>query len=313
MTDTAELKDELALPAEGEHLVRTFDAELQVGDGRTIDLRVVPYNEIGTATDPPDYRPYPERFLPGAFERQMSAANRVSAFLNLEHEQGVKGIVGHGNEFRDESDGLYGSFRVHNTADGDKTLEMVNDGFLRGVSLEFAPLRSVRNGEVVERVRAHLDKVALCRTGVAAYQSAEVLAVRTTPLAEVEIVKPLPDELLERLQSQGVAPLDRLSITKMAWDESLDRFDDEQYEASCLLVREGDESAKERCAIPVLEPDGQLNVNALGIASIALQGPRSGLVGISEAAKAAAARKLLRYYRLAGMDAPKSTLIMARK
>jgi hypothetical protein len=54
----------------------------------------------------------------------------------------------------------------------------------------------------------------------------------------------------------------------------------------------------------VLEPDGTLNVNALGAAAGALAGGRGGLANTTAAQKATAARKLIRYYNQAGMDVP---------
>lgn len=296
-------------------LTRTYDADLSVGDGRTIDLRIVPYNEIGIATDPPDFKPYKERFLPGAFDRQMEAAGRVKAFLNFEHEQGIAGIIGHGLQFRDSAASLEGSFRVHKTADGDKALEMVADGFLCGVSMEFAPLRSVRNGDVLDRVRAHVDKVSLCRTGIAAYGGAEVLAVRTTtPIPEEDVVSPLPSDLLARLEKLGVASLDRTRVVRNAWDASPDRFTDEQFVAACLVDRGGDGAVKDRCALPVLEPDGEINVNALTAAASAITPGASPLVkGLNAQMRADIARKLVRYFRLAGETPPAAMVALARQ
>src|SRR6185369_2204365 len=106
------------------------------GDGRTIDMRIVPYNTPATVADPPHYQPYEEVWMPGAFDRQLKAANRVAAWLNFEHEQGIRGIIGHGNELRDAQDGLHGSFRVMENPDGDKALQLVRDGVLTGISLE---------------------------------------------------------------------------------------------------------------------------------------------------------------------------------
>lgn len=183
-------------------LTREFPVDLAEGDGRTIDLRVVPYNTVARVADPPDWTPYDEMWMPGAFDKQLSSANRVEVFLNFEHQQGLQGIIGHGAELRETANGLEGTFRVHDNADGEKALSLVREGLLRGVSLEAKPMRSTRGeGGVMQRVRAHLDKVSLVRTGRPAYKDAMVLAVRTEPVEQVPVFDP---ELAERIARFGI-------------------------------------------------------------------------------------------------------------
>lgn len=183
--------------------VRMFPVELAEGDGRTLETRIAPYNVSAMVSDPPDYRPYQEMFLPGAFERQVNAANTagrtLGIWLNFEHEQGLRGIIGRGTQLRDQPDGLYGTFRMDEGADADKALRFVNDGELTGLSMEF---RAVKGGSrwldgVRQRLHAHIDRVSLCR--FPAYQQAQVLAVRTEPV-ELPGGVPWPAELAERLQ-----------------------------------------------------------------------------------------------------------------
>lgn len=298
-------------PTERQTLVREFPVEMQAdGDGRTIDLRIVPYNTPATVADPPGYEPYQEEWMPGAFERQMRAADRVKIWLNFEHEQGLRGIVGHGIALRDTIDGAHGSFRVHPTPDGDKALELVNQGVLSGASLEFVSLRSRTLNGVVQRLRAHIDKVSLCMAGKSAYPEAQVLAVRTEPVTIEPLV--VNTELNSRLAAIGVAPLTRIKITSGGWDGDLARFTDEQYVDACLIDRGGETPSKQRCSLPVLEPDGTLNTNAMGAAAAVLAGTRARLSGVSNDLKVAAARKLIRYYRLADVEPPASLVVLAR-
>ena len=122
-------------------LVRSFELPLADSwDGRTLDTRIVPYNTPATVTDPPDYQPYREEFLPGAFERQLSTPGRDRVLLNFEHEQGIRGVIGRSLKFDDADDGLYGSFGIDENSDGDKALAMVSSGFLTGLSLKFRAL-----------------------------------------------------------------------------------------------------------------------------------------------------------------------------
>jgi HK97 family phage prohead protease len=298
-------------PLERVTLVRSFDsAVLAAGDGRTLDTRIVPYGVSAIVADPPRFKAYREAFTPGAFERQIANPDRVRVWLNFEHEQGLRGIVGHGVALRDQADGLHGRFRVHENVDGDKALQLVRDGILTGLSLEFVALRSKIADGVVHRLRAHIDKVSLCRSP--AYAGAEVLAVRQRPL-EVERAEPaLSADVTERLEALGVAPLRRMATTSKPWDGSASRFSDEQYTASTLFCRPGDGAPKERCSLPVLEPDGTLNVNALGAAASALAGGRGGLANATQAMRATAARKLIRYYNAVGKEPPASLVTLAR-
>lgn len=297
-------------------LVRTFPVELAEGDGRTLETRIAPYNVSAMVSDPPDFRPYQEMFLPGAFERQVNAANHagrtLGIWLNFEHEQGLRGIIGRGTQLRDETDGLYGTFRMDEGPDADKALRFVNDGELTGLSLEF---RAVKGGSrwlggVRQRLRAHIDRVSLCR--FPAYEQAQVLAVRSEA-GELPEAAPLSVELAERLGALGVEVLQRIATTAKPWDGSPTRFTDEQYLRACLIVRSGDQPAKERGSLPVLEPDGTLNTNALGAAAAALAGARGGVANVTREQKASAARKLIRYYGQAKMVPPDSLKALGRQ
>jgi HK97 family phage prohead protease len=181
-------------------LVREVPLELAEGDGRTIEARIIPYGESATICDPPDYVTEQERFAPGAFERQINAAHRVKVWLSTMHEQGLRGIVGHGETLEDRDDGVYATFRVHENPDGDKALQLVRDGLLPSLSVEFVALQSVKRQGFVERVRAHLDRVSLVPVG--AYAGAEVLALREPPITFPRLA-PLPDGLAESLVGRG--------------------------------------------------------------------------------------------------------------
>ena len=289
-----------------EVLHREFSVDLEAsGDGRTVDVRIVPFNVPQRVVDPPPRGtgvPYEEVWIPGAFDKQTDAAHRIDVLANFEHEQGIGGIVGKGTELRDTGDALEGTFRMLNGPDGDKMLELVESGYVKGVSLEAQAKKSVREDGLVKRVKAHLINVAFCRQP--AFKQAEVLAVRT----EQEIVVPeLNSELAERLERIGFEPLLRRAIVRKPWDGSASRFEDDEWKRSCLLDRGASfDTAKTRYALPVLEPNGDLNVNALGTAAGRLNQVQGG-------SKPAAARKLARYYRQAGVDVPASVLSAAAR
>jgi len=318
---------------EPEVLRREFPAELTPsGDGRTLEVRIVPYNTPVRVSDPPRHVPYHEVWVPGAFDKQLSAPNRVSVFVNVEHEEGIKGIVGRGTELREvPEDGLHGTFRMLSHPDADKALELVNEGDLRGVSLEFIPIKSVREDGLVKRVKARLVNIALVRPsgsagGIQAYGTAQVLAVREAPDLDEPEPEPAPEPapepepgepepapavrtaVEEALKRVSYEPLLITRVTSDSWDGSPARFTDEQYERSALVCRPGDDPPKTRCSLPVLEPSGELNVNGMHAAAA-----RLNQTSLSPDLRARAARKLVRYYRQAGEEPPPSLTSLASR
>lgn len=186
--------------SEHQTLIREAPLELSAeGDGRTIDARIIPYGVTATICDPPDYVVEQEQFAPGALASQLRAAHRVKVWLSTMHEQGLRGIVGHGETIEERDDGVYATFRVHENQDGDKALQLVRDGLLPALSVEFLDLKSLRKpGGIVERVRAHLERVSLVPVG--AYAGAEVLAMRAAAI-EAHEQESAPEPIMPRLGS----------------------------------------------------------------------------------------------------------------
>lgn len=191
---------------------RSFAAELTAGDGRTVDVRIVPFGERISHNDGLGGLPrgewYDEEWMPGVFDHQLNAAHRLLA--NFEHQQGIGNIVGKGVALRAEPDGYHGSFRILDGEDGDKLLQLVPD-VVDMVSLEARPVKSVRSKDgVVQRVKAHLAGIAFTRFG--AYEGAKVLAVREEAgrmIDEAFLPVDMDPELVERLRARGVQLPDR--------------------------------------------------------------------------------------------------------
>lgn len=209
-TTEHELETQTAEAPERGLLHREFAAQVTAGDGRTVDVLIVPYGEQIEHNDGfggvPKGVVYREEWAPGVFDHQVNAANRVLA--NVEHQEGIAGVVGHGLVLREGADGFYGSFKIHDTPDGDKALLLIREGVFNSVSLEARPRKSQRTlGGVIRRVKADLVNVAFTRFG--AYKRAGVLAVREEIVDESVIdqeflpVNPSP-ELLERCRALGI-------------------------------------------------------------------------------------------------------------
>lgn len=189
-------------------LIREFvAADIEV-EGRTVDVRLVPFGEVARVADPPDFEEYSEEWLPGVFDHQLNAANRVHARYG--HSQAVVDVVGHGISMRREPDGYHISTKIHQTVQGETALELLRDGALPCVSLEAVPVKSVRSREgVVQRIKANLSGFAFCRQG--AFAGAQVLAIREKEeFIDAEL---LPVEMdagvVERLRRQGITIPDR--------------------------------------------------------------------------------------------------------
>lgn len=102
-----------------------------------------------------------------------------------------------------------------------------------------------------------------------------------------------------------------MAVVNTTWNGQASRFDDAQWQASCLVDR-GQEfnTAKTRYAVPVKEPNGDVNSNAVHAAAAVLAGARGG-VQAPPAAKKQAARKLVRLYALLDESPPESLTRLA--
>lgn len=142
------------------------------------------------------------------------------------------------------------------------------------------------NTETGEHYDQALEHVALTNkpwvTGMAAYGQ----------LSEEDLSE---RNVIPMLLSEGPVPthLADNGVSDAAWDGAASRFTDEQYQKSCLVNRGGDGSVKEKCSLPVREPDGTLNRNAVHSAA----GMIAKLGDVSTAQKRAAARKLVSLYK----------------
>jgi hypothetical protein len=76
--------------------------------------------------------------------------------------------------------------------------------------------------------------------------------------------------------------------------------------AACLIdLNEGRDKTKDKCKLPIKEPGGAYNRNAIHAAAAALAGARGGVNAPTDE-KRKAARKLLSLYREMNEDAPES-------
>jgi len=209
MSHTAETEEQHPETAERPFLVREFVATGIAVEGRTVDVRLVPFGEVARVADPPDWRPYDEEWLPGCFDHQLNAANRVHARYG--HSPHAIDVVGHGITLRREADGYHMATKIHQTPQGDTALELLRDGALPAVSVEARSVKAIRSATgVVQRAKANLRGFAFCVQG--AFAGAQVLAIREEQDVDDEVViddqfmpKPIDPELVERCRRLGIA------------------------------------------------------------------------------------------------------------
>lgn len=105
-----------------------------------------------------------------------------------------------------------------------------------------------------------------------------------------------------------------MATTSKAWDGSASRWPDTDSFCKSSLIDEnpdGQNKVQSLCKLPVYEPNGDLNVNAVHAAAASLAGGRGG-VKASPASKKAAARKLVKIYGQLQEDVPDSIKNMAQ-
>jgi hypothetical protein len=105
-----------------------------------------------------------------------------------------------------------------------------------------------------------------------------------------------------------------MPISNRPWSEisETDYADAAAYCDACLidLNARGDDKAKRKCKLPVREPGGALNRNAVHAAAGSLAGARGGVQAGGQD-KRMAARKLVRLYRELDEEPPESVKRLA--
>jgi len=204
-------------------LERSFPQGLEMRDGRTVEGRCVPYGQVAEVLSDHEGH-YRETFDHGAFERVCKAPQRV--IFRISHSADYANMVGYGTDLEERDDGLYGSFRLLE-ADAMKARELISASY-KGLSVGFLPLNSKRVGDVLHRVRAHLDHVAAVVEGTAAYPDAMILAMRGK---DTQHKRELADDL-------GVDEIDTSEMPSIETDEAflaLKTYNAEQRERNARL------------------------------------------------------------------------------
>src|SRR5262245_37771697 len=137
------------------------------GDGRTVEVRLVPWDAPARVTDNGrDW--YSETFARGGLRL---ATGRL--LVRSEHDGAVIGRI---DTADNRDDGLYAALRIADTAAGRDTLALIADGVVDAVSVEFDDAAPLTHGDQVIRTGAVCTGVALT---LHPQHAAPVVAVRS--------------------------------------------------------------------------------------------------------------------------------------
>jgi hypothetical protein len=144
--------------------------------------RAVPYG------DPADIGWFVETFAPGSLGKSAKESARALPLLVFHNDQAFP--VGVAQRWDEQSDGLWGEWRLSQTQDAQHAATQVADGFLNFMSVRFAPIRSEwtyasdfnpdlgpSHKDSVKRIEARLLETSLVSTP--AYNGATVEWVRS--------------------------------------------------------------------------------------------------------------------------------------
>lgn len=158
-------------------------AETEGGDGRTIDMRIVPFGVLGRSRDGL------EMVERGAFE----GTDPADVVLRQDH---LDPPAGRGTSIEERTDGAYMTFRAARTPRGDELLANLTEGMHRHASIGFeeipggSTMRAYRGEPVRVHRRLRLREVGTTWRPV--YPDAQVLAVRSEDLDVTEERTPTP-------------------------------------------------------------------------------------------------------------------------
>ena len=173
-------------------------------DGRTVEGRIIPYNEVTTIREIRDGKleVFDEQFLPRSCLAMTQACKRRGnasfiAYLIDHDEEHLDARIGYASEIRDAGDGGYATFRLYEGRDLDKVRSMLNESH-RGLSVNFADTRPfvVVDG-IRSHVQIHVDHVAA--TATPAYVGAGITAMRDDEAVPVDLGTPALDDVTKWL------------------------------------------------------------------------------------------------------------------
>ena len=182
-------------------------------DGRTVDGRIIPYNEVAHVIDRDERGQlieFDEQFLPGSCAAMVQAceARGNASFIafNLDHEEmDLDHQIGHAVKLREMDDGAHATFRLYESRHLDKVRSMLAESHT-GLSVKF---KAVRTPRVMRNVISHVQ-VAIAHvaaTPMPTYAGAGITRMRALEDTTQVFGTPLLDEVRAWLSDLGTPPV----------------------------------------------------------------------------------------------------------
>lgn len=196
-------------------LVRTFSLdewELRA-DGRTVEGRIIPYNEVGHVaerTEGGNVLEFDEQFLPGscAAMAQACEARGNASFVEfrIEHDDNTfDNLIGHARSLYEKDDGAYASFRLYERKDIDLVRSMLKESH-NGLSVMFRAVRAPKMiGDIVSHVQVAIRHVAA--TPMPVYGGARIMSLRDVREQEAQFLTPHLDSINAMLAELRKSPV----------------------------------------------------------------------------------------------------------
>lgn len=186
--------------------IRTAEFELR-DDGRTLEGRIVPYDEIATVVEFDAEANAMVRYQETFAKHSLAAmaqgfAARGGKFANgqfipllIDHNDKFDNMIGHAVSLDDRDDGAYAAFRLYEDSRIQKIRSVLKESHT-GLSVSFRDVRAPKIiNDVVHRVQVFVAHVAA--TPSPTYQGAGILAMRSSD--EMEPITPLLNGVKEWL------------------------------------------------------------------------------------------------------------------
>jgi hypothetical protein len=174
-------------------------------DGRSIEGRIVPYDQVATVVEPDESGKlvkYQEQFLRGSLAgmaQGFKARGMLDIPLLLGHNEEFNSRIGFATGMESREDGAWASFRIYDDSNLVKIQSMLRESHT-GLSIAFKDTRQPKlvNG-VVSRVQVFVGHVAA--TPVPTYAGAGITAIRAADDSQ-EAPRPALDAVRAWLASQ---------------------------------------------------------------------------------------------------------------
>ena len=185
----------------------TFSASIEASDAnrRIISGKIVPFGEVGSTN-----------VGKVVFEKgsiQIPSVSKIK--LLAQHDKTASGVIGRMQNYQESNDGIYASFKVSASRDGENYLVKASEGLLDGLSVgvEVISSKDQKDGSLLV-TSARLYEVSLVESP--AFDNARVLDVAAEEAEEISEAVEVADETKPTNESEATVSEDTTAATTEA-------------------------------------------------------------------------------------------------